>query len=646
MAAELNIEFFKNNVRTLPERVYGAKAFLASTGKFYVQKQRPSGQLWEEEGSAPTPEPLEILDGKTLYVDSTYGDDATAVPNSRINKYKTIQAAVTDAGLPFVSGGFFPEAGTGYPTFTPTEATVTGGSGEGLVINYTSFGFATVLNSIVSAGSGYINGEIVTVNGGDNNMTFQIATSLSEDTVVIGAGTYTTTGNIAKENVTLHSDHNPLIQGSTTILSDNGGAIPFIKVTGNIRFECLSAVNPINFTGTSTRWQIDCESILLRQGIRLLSDGHEESYIRATEFIRNSFGLNYVFTFATGINESESVYNIYTKRIDSTAGGSAIRQCFNVIGALNGKINIFVDEFTSNTSTPAALIYSANGGSGSINIKGFTSEYATLLDNPLSRAGSNFFWNYGALVMSQTLNIKANIYQRANSMFLGYSNGAKFNFEGTFYNESRYSIFRRDSGNAELNFNGTLYNDVAPTAILSATTGGQIKVNGEIYQKTVNGEAAAGGVAVVKRVAAGSGIAGQTYTENVATTGGSGSGCVVSIMRNASGFGGASIVWVTDGGEGYSVGETLTAVVGGNDCTFTVEAVEPTGIGVLSNATDVIIDDLKVVNDQPLSYAFQGITPGVPTSLIVTKVLTTNVTSNNYTDLVPASLKIENTNVQ
>jgi hypothetical protein len=51
MAAELNIEFFKNNIRTLPERVYGAKAFLASTGKYYTQTQRPSGKLWTEDTS-------------------------------------------------------------------------------------------------------------------------------------------------------------------------------------------------------------------------------------------------------------------------------------------------------------------------------------------------------------------------------------------------------------------------------------------------------------------------------------------------------------------------------------------------------------------------------------------------------------------
>ena len=259
------------------ERAYGTYYHWLIDGKIYKQVAFPSGKSWEEIGEASAialtdltdvqltvpiedgnilvynsttnkweNQPLQLLEGKTNYVDSVYGDDATAEPNSMTKKYKTIQAAVANAGLPFVSGASSVVNGTGYPQGIPTEASVTGGSGEGLIVLYTDFfGFFTTY-SIVNPGTGYLNGEIVTVNGGDNNKTFQITTSLSEDTVVIGAGTYTTTGNIAKENVTLHSDHRPLIQGSTTILSDNGGAIPFIKVTGNIRFEMLGFVNPIN----------------------------------------------------------------------------------------------------------------------------------------------------------------------------------------------------------------------------------------------------------------------------------------------------------------------------------------------------------------------------------------------------------------
>jgi hypothetical protein len=594
-------------------------------------------------------QPLQLLEGKTNYVDSVYGDDATAEPNSMTKKYKTIQAAVANAGLPFVSGASSVVNGTGYPQGVPTQAGVTGGSGEGLIVLYTDFfGFFTTY-SIVDPGTGYLNGEVVTVNGGDNNKTFQITTSLSEDTVVIGAGTYTTTGNIAKENVTLHSDHNPLIQGSTTILSDNGGAIPFIKVTGNIRFEMLGFVNPINISGTDTKYQIDCESWIVKQGIRILSNGgpDKDSYIHATEFIRNDFGVNYVFTFGTGgLTQSDSVCNIYTKKIDSTAAFGGLRIMFNVNTIVNGKINIYVDELVSNTTTPQSIMVWASGGLGSINIKGYSSEYATIKDNPLSPSGSNFFWNAGVFQVNGELNIKANIYQRQMFMFRPYSNNGQYNIEGTIYNESDLSIWRRDGGTGYFNFKGTLHNISAPTAIMSKQTAGDVVVNGTIYQKRTVGEGDPGGVAVLKLLAGGTGVPIQTFVTNVATTyGGTGTGCEVMLL-NANTGSQAENVWVTNPGDGYTVGDVLTAVYGGNDITFTVEAIEPTAIGVLNNATDVIIDDLKVVNDQPASYAFQGITPGSPTDLRVTKVLTTNVTSINYTDLIPGSLKIENTNVE
>lgn len=66
------------------------------------------------------------------------------------------------------------------------------------------------------------------------------------------------------------------------------------------------------------------------------------------------------------------------------------------------------------------------------------------------------------------------------------------------------------------------------------------------------------------------GGSGYTAGSGVATTGGTGSGLVVTITDNA---GAVDSVTITNGGHGYSIGDTITISGGGGDATFTLVTV-------------------------------------------------------------------------
>jgi len=70
-------------------------------------------------------------------------------------------------------------AGTGYPVgATPPPVGTSGGSGTGMTVNYTDDGVGGVIDvTIVVEGSGYTDGDIITIDGGNNDATFSIANS-------------------------------------------------------------------------------------------------------------------------------------------------------------------------------------------------------------------------------------------------------------------------------------------------------------------------------------------------------------------------------------------------------------------------------------------------------------------------------------
>ena len=70
-------------------------------------------------------------------------------------------------------------AGTGYPIgATPPPVGTSGGSGTGMTVNYTDDGLGGVTDvTIVVEGNGYEDGDIITIDGGNNDATFSIAKS-------------------------------------------------------------------------------------------------------------------------------------------------------------------------------------------------------------------------------------------------------------------------------------------------------------------------------------------------------------------------------------------------------------------------------------------------------------------------------------
>ena len=75
----------------------------------------------------------------------------------------------------FSSPGYAGSGGTGYTNGTSQNADMTGGSGTGLEIEYTSVNESVVsIDLIVDQGTGYLNGDLVTVDDGDGNAVFRV----------------------------------------------------------------------------------------------------------------------------------------------------------------------------------------------------------------------------------------------------------------------------------------------------------------------------------------------------------------------------------------------------------------------------------------------------------------------------------------
>ena len=118
------------------------------------------------------------LDGSIIYV-------GTSAPgNIQIIPVGTVGPSVISG---FSSPGYAGSGGTNY-TYddgTPTFAEMVGGSGTGLEVMYVSDTSDQVvsIDSIFSLGTGYLNGDLVTVDDGDANAVFRIVAAPGLPTV-------------------------------------------------------------------------------------------------------------------------------------------------------------------------------------------------------------------------------------------------------------------------------------------------------------------------------------------------------------------------------------------------------------------------------------------------------------------------------
>ena len=112
-----------------------------------------------------TPSRASFLNSSIIYVgDNTPGGTLSVIPAGTVGP-----SVITGLSSPGYSGS----KGTGYAN--AVAAATTGGSGAGLTVDTTTSNGAVQIVAVNAAGAGYLNGDLVTITGGDGNAVFRIA---------------------------------------------------------------------------------------------------------------------------------------------------------------------------------------------------------------------------------------------------------------------------------------------------------------------------------------------------------------------------------------------------------------------------------------------------------------------------------------
>ena len=109
-----------------------------------------------------------FLGGSVIYI----GDNETLGNELKVIPAGTVGPSVVTA---LSSPGYVGSSGTGYGDVVGENTGVIGGSGTGLDILWTSVnGQVVSINQVLDQGTGYLNGDLVTVDDGDENAVFKI----------------------------------------------------------------------------------------------------------------------------------------------------------------------------------------------------------------------------------------------------------------------------------------------------------------------------------------------------------------------------------------------------------------------------------------------------------------------------------------
>jgi hypothetical protein len=155
--------------------------------------------------------------------------------------------------------------GTGYAV-TPNDVAVLGGSGTGMRVNYANSGNTVIAVALNTLGTGYQDGDILTLSGGNNNCTFRY----NNHSAVNNNWTFGTDGRLRLpiDGDILDSNGTSVLGGSgsttvvdltfnTTINTDaSSGDIFDVTLTDNITL--ANPTNPVN--GKTLRWRITQDS--------------------------------------------------------------------------------------------------------------------------------------------------------------------------------------------------------------------------------------------------------------------------------------------------------------------------------------------------------------------------------------------------
>jgi hypothetical protein len=150
--------------------------------------------------------------------------------------------------------------GTGYAV-TPNDVAVLGGSGTGMRVNYANNGDSVIVVVLNTLGTGYQDGDILTLSGGNGNCTFRY----NNHNAIYNNWTFGTDGRLTLpiDGDILDSNGTSVLGGgSTTVVSSSysstintdagAGDIFDITLTGNTTL--ANPTNPVN--GKTLRWRI------------------------------------------------------------------------------------------------------------------------------------------------------------------------------------------------------------------------------------------------------------------------------------------------------------------------------------------------------------------------------------------------------
>jgi hypothetical protein len=106
------------------------------------------------------------LNGSIIYAGTSAPGDLQVIPAG------TVGPSVISG---FSSPGYAGSGGTGYGDVVDENTDMLGGSGTGLDILYTAVnGQVVSITEIIDQGTGYLNGDLVTVDNGDGNAVFRV----------------------------------------------------------------------------------------------------------------------------------------------------------------------------------------------------------------------------------------------------------------------------------------------------------------------------------------------------------------------------------------------------------------------------------------------------------------------------------------
>ena len=106
-----------------------------------------------------------FLGGSVIYI----GDNETLGNELKVIPAGTVGPSVINN---FSSPGYAGSGGTGYAT--AAAVATTGGSGTGLTVDITVSGGSVQAVAVNVAGAGYLNGDLITITGGNANAVFRV----------------------------------------------------------------------------------------------------------------------------------------------------------------------------------------------------------------------------------------------------------------------------------------------------------------------------------------------------------------------------------------------------------------------------------------------------------------------------------------